>query len=190
MNQTGTSADLAALVVSAQAGDRVALEALLTAVRPPVFRYVLSRVVDKASAEDVTQEVTMTVVAALPRYVDTGRSVLAWVFGIAMRKVSEAHRAQRRRLESAVESIPECPGDQAHTDPEQVAYRAETTREMTAALAVLPPPQGEILRLRIAAGLSAHEVAAVLGMTPGAVRVAQHRALARLRTQLASEAAR
>jgi RNA polymerase sigma-70 factor (ECF subfamily) len=58
---------------------------------------------------------------------------------------------------------------------------------MTELLATLPEPQGEILRLRIAAGLSAEETAQVLGMSAGAVRVAQHRALARLRALTGSE---
>jgi RNA polymerase sigma-70 factor (ECF subfamily) len=50
----------------------------------------------------------------------------------------------------------------------------------------LPDRQREILVLRVAVGLSAEETAAAVGSTPGAVRVAQHRALARLREMLAS----
>ena len=45
----------------------------------------------------------------------------------------------------------------------------------------LPDHQRELLTLRVAVGLSAEETATSLGMTAGAVRVAQHRALARLR---------
>ena len=51
----------------------------------------------------------------------------------------------------------------------------------------LPDNQREIVLLRVAAGLSAAETADVLGMTLGAVRVAQHRALARLRQSTARE---
>ena len=45
----------------------------------------------------------------------------------------------------------------------------------------LTPRQREVLVLRIAVGLSAEETAQVVGSTPGAVRVTQHRALNRLR---------
>jgi RNA polymerase sigma-70 factor (ECF subfamily) len=55
-----------------------------------------------------------------------------------------------------------------------------------ALLEYLSPDQREILLLRVAAGLSAEDTAAALDMTPGAVRVAQHRALSRLRV-LASQ---
>jgi RNA polymerase sigma-70 factor (ECF subfamily) len=188
---SGEGDELRPLVSRAQAGDRAALESLLGQVRPQIFRYVLARLADRSSAEDVTQEVAMTIVSALPRYEDTGRPFLAWVFGIAIRKVSEAHRAQRRRPEAPVDELPD--GGATHTaadGPEAVSARLETTREMTALLAALPHPQGEILRLRIAAGLSADETAAVLGMTAGAVRVAQHRALTRLRASLPSEVLR
>jgi RNA polymerase sigma-70 factor (ECF subfamily) len=49
----------------------------------------------------------------------------------------------------------------------------------------LPAQQREILILRVAVGLSADETAAALGMSAGAVRVAQHRALGKLRTLVA-----
>jgi len=50
----------------------------------------------------------------------------------------------------------------------------------------LPDAQREVLLLRVVAGLSAEQTAAAVGSTAGAVRLAQHRALARLR-QLAVE---
>lgn len=48
-------------------------------------------------------------------------------------------------------------------------------------LRILPDKQREIVVLRIVVGLSAEETAGVVGSTAGAVRVAQHRALTRLR---------
>ena len=49
----------------------------------------------------------------------------------------------------------------------------------------LPEKQREILTLRIVVGMSAEETAEAVGSTPGAVRVAQHRALARLKSEIA-----
>lgn len=188
---TGERDDLRSLVALAQAGDRRALDALLATTRPQVHRYVLSRLADRASAEDVTQEVAMTIVSALPGYVDRGdqhSSFLPWVFGIALRKVSEAHRALGRRHDTPVEVVPDLA--ESADDPLALSVRLDTTRRMIALLAQLPHLQGEIVRLRVAAGLSSEETAAVLGMTPGAVRVAQHRALAKLRAMVNSEALR
>lgn len=57
---------------------------------------------------------------------------------------------------------------------------------MNALLQVLPEKQREILILRVVVGLSAEETADAVGSTPGAVRVAQHRALARLKSEVAA----
>jgi RNA polymerase sigma-70 factor (ECF subfamily) len=48
----------------------------------------------------------------------------------------------------------------------------------------LPAKQREILILRVVVGLSAEETAAAVGSTTGAVRVAQHRALSRLKSEI------
>ena len=58
---------------------------------------------------------------------------------------------------------------------------------MARLLEVLPAKQREIVVLRVVVGLSAEETADAVGSTPGAVRVAQHRALARLRRLLTGE---
>ncbi|HEX3005666.1 MAG TPA: sigma-70 family RNA polymerase sigma factor, partial [Angustibacter sp.] len=71
--------------------------------------------------------------------------------------------------------------------PEDLAVLASDAERARALLAQLPETQREILTLRVAAGWSADETARALGMSAGAVRVAQHRALGRLR-QLAEEA--
>jgi RNA polymerase sigma-70 factor (ECF subfamily) len=55
---------------------------------------------------------------------------------------------------------------------------------MAELLKVLPAKQREIVVLRVVVGLSAEETAEAVGSTPGAVRVAQHRALIRLRAAL------
>jgi RNA polymerase sigma-70 factor (ECF subfamily) len=152
-------------------------------IRPAVFRYCLARLLEPHDAEDVTQEVTVTMVTVMPRYVDTGRPFLAFVFGIAANKVSEFRRSARRRDEP-VETVPAGPAP-ADDQPEEAALRLETSRQVAALLDQLPSEQAELLRLRVVAGLSADEVGSVLGMTANAVRVAQHRALGRLRTLLA-----
>jgi RNA polymerase sigma-70 factor (ECF subfamily) len=180
ISDVGEDDSLAVLVARAQSGESTAVESLVGGLRPRIFRYVLARVLDPHTAEDVTQEVAMTVMSSLPRYVDTGRPFTAWVFGIATNKLRELRRAASRRPETAMDGVPERLADETF-DPERAAVRMDVARQVAALLATLPEPQAEILRLRVAAGLSAEETAAVLHMTPGAVRVAQHRALSRLR---------
>ncbi len=62
--------------------------------------------------------------------------------------------------------------------------QSDSAARMTKLLEILPEKQREILMLRIVVGLSAEETADAVGSTPGAVRVAQHRALAKLKTEI------
>lgn len=124
----------------------------------------------------------MSTVMALPRYRDQGRPFLAFVYGIAAHKVADAHRAASRNRADPSEVLPE---QVVTTDgPEQLAIDAESAERMNALLKVLPSKQREILILRVVVGLSAEETASAVGSTAGAVRVAQHRALARLKTEI------
>jgi RNA polymerase sigma-70 factor (ECF subfamily) len=178
--------DIAATVADAVGGDRRAMERLLSQVRPLVVRYCRARVGRQersfASADDVAQEVCLAVLTALPSYRDQGRPFLAFVYGIAAHKVADAHRAAARNRSEPVADVPDEPDDQA--GPEQHAMRGELSGEMAELLKVLPPKQREIVVLRVVVGLSAEETADAVGSTPGAVRVAQHRALSRLRAAL------
>ena len=66
-----------------------------------------------------------------------------------------------------------------HDGPEQRLLAGELAERLAGLLELLPPRQREVVLLRVAVGLSAEETAEAVGCTPGAVRVAQHRALKR-----------
>ena len=177
---------LNAVVAEAMAGDRDALGEVLETIRPIVVRYCRARVglMERSglSAEDVAQEVCLAAVMALPRYRDRGRPFLAFVYGIAAHKVADAYRAAGRDLAYPTDSMPE--HRSAEPDPEQAALEADSVTRMSELLEILPDKQREILILRVVVGLSAEETAEAVGSTPGAVRVAQHRALARLKSAI------
>ncbi len=124
----------------------------------------------------------MAAITAMPRYRDQGRPFLAFVYGIAAHKVADAHRAAARNRAEPTDELPERPTFDA--GPEQIALNVESSAQMNALLQVLPEKQREILILRVVVGLSAEETAAAVGSSPGAVRVAQHRALSRLRDEI------
>lgn len=177
-----TRDDIGALAGDAIAGDAGAVDALIRAIRPRVVRYCRVRLKPEFGgghdlADDVAQEVCVAVVSALPRYRDMGRPFLAFVHGIAAHKVADARRRRTAAphlvggvsVFDRVEEVPE-PG-------ERVAG-AQQAREL---VEQLPDQQREVVLLRVVAGYSAQETASALNVSPGAVRVQQHRALARLR---------
>jgi RNA polymerase sigma-70 factor, ECF subfamily len=177
---------LDAVVAEAVAGNRDALREVLEIIRPIVVRYCRARVgaTERSglSADDVAQEVCLAAITALPRYKDQGRPFLAFVYGIAAHKVADAHRAAARNRAEPTDVVPERLSMEA--GPEQMAIDSESAARMNRLLAVLPEKQREILILRVVVGMSAEETAEAVGSTSGAVRVAQHRALARLRAEI------
>ncbi|GBE65822.1 ECF RNA polymerase sigma factor SigD [Mycobacterium sp. MFM001] len=177
---------LDAVVADAVAGDRDALREVVETIRPIVVRYCRARVgtIERGglSADDVAQEVCLAAITALPRYRDRGRPFLAFVYGIAAHKVADAHRAAGRDLSYPAETLPE--RRSADAGPEEMAIEADSVTRMKELLEVLPDKQREILILRVVVGLSAEETATAVGTSAGAVRVAQHRALARLKSEI------
>ena len=177
---------------AAVAGDPAAVAVLLGRIQPQVQRFCRARLgrreTTMGSADDVAQDVCMAVLAVLPDYRFAGVSFRAFVFGIARHKIADAFRAMARNRCDAVEELPE--RISTEHGPEQMVLDAERNGRLDELLSVLGPRQVEILTLRIAVGLSAEETASALDSTPGAVRVAQHRALQRLRRELEERARR
>jgi len=180
--------DVRDLVARAIRGDARAAELLLTQLRPLIVRYCRARLGRSPgadfAADDAAQEVLLAVLTALPRYRDEGRPFEAFVFGIAAHKVADVQRAAGRSA-VPVADYPEtadlAPG------PEDLAIRAGEAQIARELLHRLPDNLRELLLLRVAVGLSAEETGRALDMSPGAVRVAQHRALARLRVFAAEQ---
>jgi RNA polymerase sigma-70 factor, ECF subfamily len=185
----GTSnSNMGMLAELAVGGQPAAIDTLLRQIRPMVVRYCrarLSRISGHYhAADDVAQEVCIAVLSALPRYQDMGRPFASFVFGIASHKVADAMRSAAR-LAIPTEDLPDGPDDRPGPEETAVAYfEAERARAL---LARLPVNQRQLLVLRLLTGLSAEETGHALGMSAGAVRVAQHRALARLRAIVIEE---
>jgi RNA polymerase sigma-70 factor (ECF subfamily) len=178
-DQTAVITDLSVLAARGRPAD---VDALIRQIRPMVVRYCLARLGNLAShyqvAEDVAQEVCVAILTALPRYRDMGRPFASFVFGIASHKVADARRSAAR-LAIPVDVLPDAADDQP--GPEDAVVASLEAQRARALLGRLPGHQRELLVLRVLTGLSAEETGAALGMSAGAVRVAQHRALASLR---------
>jgi RNA polymerase sigma-70 factor (ECF subfamily) len=175
----------AELVSRAARSDPDATAALLARLRPGVVRYCrahLGRIGGAfTTADDVAQEVCLATLRALPRFRDEGRPFSAFVYRIAANKVADAQRAALRHLSrTPVDTLPDHPD--AAPGPEQQALATDDARRLSLLLDQLSPTHREIIVLRVAAGLPAEEVGGVLGMSAAAVRMAQSRALAHLRT--------
>ena len=182
MPQQRVGGDLDRLAKDAQQGCGEAEEVLWESVRRLGHRYSRTRLSGYPGGahlvDDVAQDICIAVLGALPRYRDIGRPFEAFIHGIASRKVADAQRELARHAVPTADLPEEV--DDAPTPEDLAVHDSEvhTAREL---LALLPSNLRTIVMLRVASGLSAEETGAAMGMTPGAVRVAQHRALSRMR---------
>lgn len=182
-----SAADLSAVALLARDGDSDATAALLERVRALAHRYCRARLATYPAgqqlADDVAQDVCIAVLSALPRYRNRGKPFEAFVHGIATRKVADAQRSVAR-ADRPTGEVPD--GVDSRPTPEEEALNAADLKHAMNLLEELPEKLREVVVLRVAAGMSAEETGRSLGMSPGAVRVAQHRALTRLRKMAAS----
>ncbi len=175
------------LVDQARRGDGEALERLLLAHQPRLYRVARRLCRDEAEAEDVQQEALLLAARALARFRGEA-SFDTWLFTIARRV---CHRRRRLRsgeptpshrvsLETAAPSL----WDRGPL-PDEAASARWTAEAVARALAALEPRQREVVVLRDVEGCSAAETAALLGIGEGAVKSRLHRARAALRSSLA-----
>lgn len=182
----GGVGELRDYVAAARSGDPVAREHLLGSVLEVAHRYARARLgTYPAAAEvaaDVAQEVVVAVLTALPDFDDRGAPFEAFIYRVASHKVADAQRAHARAPVTA--DHVESPLFDAHVaSAESHVVERDEARRAWDLLETLPDRHREVLVLRVGVGLSAQETADALGMTPGSVRVAQHRALGELRAR-------
>jgi RNA polymerase sigma-70 factor (ECF subfamily) len=162
----------AALVAAAREEPRVFL-ALYDRYFDRVLGYVRVRIRDGATCEDVTSIVFTTALSQLARFRGDG-SFAGWLFQIARNAVQDVHR--RPRLERlALE--PTC----SEPDLEEQFLARERAAQLHAVVGLLAPEQQHLLALRYGAGLGFDEIGAIVGASPGTVRVRMHRTLNELR---------
>ena len=102
-----------------------------------------------------------------------------WLYGILRNVVQESWRASRRSQPQPLLI------DEPPAGPLDGIVRREQLDEVRTAFSELAAEDQEVLELRVVGGLNAEEIGEVLGRRAGAVRMAQSRALGRLRTRFA-----
>ena len=160
-------------------GDPEALSEVYRVLSGPLTAYLRSQVRDAQLAEDLTTETFLKLVRGCHRLEGGPFQIRSWLYRVAQRNVIDHLRARSRRPDEELTDLP--PEElTADGDPADAVTDLDTLERIKAALDSLSPDQAEVLRLRLVAGLSAPEVASVVGKTEGAVRALQHRGVATL----------
>jgi RNA polymerase sigma-70 factor (ECF subfamily) len=142
---------------------------------------------DPHTAEDVTEQVFLKALAALPRFreeaVGEGSTFKVWLYAIARNVIANERRQRRRHPASSLDEAFALP---APDDPSAAVEDRLEAERIWRAVASLPDDRRQALQLRLVHELSAREIGLLMGRSEGAVRVLIHRALDAVRRQLAS----
>ena len=179
----------AGLLDAARRGDARSLETLLERHQERVYRFGMKMCRDPEDARDVLQD-TLLAMARGVRDFRGQSSISTWLYSIARsfcikkRRRSKFAPEPERSLESeSVEEAAAVP-DPARSPDEELAGR-EVRQALERAIGELEPMYREVLVLRDIEGLSAPEVAEVLGLGVPAVKSRLHRARASVRERVA-----
>jgi RNA polymerase sigma-70 factor, ECF subfamily len=161
----------------ARAGDETGFVHLWRTLQPPLLRYLTVR--GNHAPEDLAAETWLQVVRDLHTFRGGSTEFRAWLFTVARHRAVDQGRARASRPVVPV-ADPAGSGaapEASHPSAEQDAAEREATAAALRLVASLPPEQAEMVMLRVVAGLDVATVSDLVGKTPGAVRVAVHRAL-------------
>ena len=175
----------AALIRRASNGEAEAFGALYDRYVDQVYRYVFYRVRNEAEAEDVTSDVFMRALRAIPKY-EPRQAFLAWLYRIARNAVIDRGRRQKARTQVSFEDALAHPmGDQT-VDPNAGLLAGSDAAVVRAAMQQLTPLQQEILVLRYVEGYDTKTISKLVGKRDGTIRGIEFRALKQLRALIPS----
>lgn len=175
------------LLARAQAGDRVALESLVTRYLPRLQRWASGRLPrwarDMADTQDLVQETLFQTFQKIDRFEARGEGALYGYLrkAILNRIRDELRRAKRRPAMSEADSRLQDHGQSPLDD----AIGHEAIERYERALARLRQEDREAVVARIELGYTAEEIAGLLGKpTANAARMAVERAIVRLAKEM------
>jgi RNA polymerase sigma-70 factor (ECF subfamily) len=180
-----------ALAVEARDGSEDAFRLLVERYERPVYGLLIRMVRRAATAEDLAQETFLKAYRALPRF-DPARRFSSWLFKIAHNAALDSLRREGGEPLSLDAPIgdsgepPELPEDPRSENPFARAAGRDLGRALERAIASLRPQYREILLLRFVEELAYEEIASVLDLPLGTVKIHIFRARRELARDLAA----
>jgi RNA polymerase sigma-70 factor (ECF subfamily) len=162
----GAESDEDVLIQAAQT-EPEALGELCHRYAPRLYGYFRARTGDDDTAQDLTQQVFVKAIDALPRYDYRGAPFGAWLFRIARNLLTDRHR--RHRATVSWDLLPEPSSTGSGNVLETNVLEEETRARVRVVLRDLQTDQRELILLRFVAGLTLRQIAAVVGKSQSTV---------------------
>ncbi|MBK9195800.1 MAG: sigma-70 family RNA polymerase sigma factor [Flavobacteriales bacterium] len=174
--------------IAAARRDPQAFAPLYERYHKPIFLFVLKRVQDRDLCGDLTAQVFLKSMAALPKYEGRGLPFKAWLYRIALNEVLMHFRRNKGKqfmdvAEPQAAALITYAAERDEDDDRSIDK--ELMERLARALGKLLPAQTMLIELRFFDGLSFLEVGQVLGIAEAAAKMRTHRVLGTLREYLA-----
>lgn len=171
------------LIGRAQAGDRDALNELVSLYWQPVYRFVSYKTGNPEDAQELTQETFFRAFRSLPNFRQTDATFKTYLSHIALNLIRDFWRKKGRTptlvdIADYQESGPE------NDRPDVQAINLERRKAIAQVLQELPADQRQAVELRIITGLPVRDAALAMGRSEAAVKMLQQRALKSLQVLL------
>jgi RNA polymerase sigma-70 factor (ECF subfamily) len=176
------------LMLAYRDGDAAAFEALYARHRSRLFRYLLHQSGRREQADEMFQEIWMSVIRARSGY-EVSAKFTTWLYRIAHNRLIDGFRARGRLAEFEVDAgdadgdLPDYPAP-ADAQPERLVERAQLAGRLLAAIEALPAAQREAFLLATEGGLTVEEIGNATGTGYETAKSRLRYAYSRLRGEL------
>ena len=176
------------LMLAYREGDAGAFEALYRRHRGALYRFVARSVRERATAEELYQEIWMRVIEARGRY-EAQAKFTTWLYTIAHNRLVDHWRKRGLALVSLDQEdfAAADPPAGAASDPLRRLEGREQLARFARALETLPPAQREAFLLHEEAGMGVAEIARATGSNEEAAKSRLRYALAKLKEAVADD---
>ena len=155
----------------------ISLDQIYTDYSGKVMGYIRARVRGQADAEDLHSEVFEKILRKIDGFDPSKASLSTWIFTITRNTVIDHYRRSK-----PTEELDENLADDS--EPDEGLLNSESLSELAGALRSLPEEMRDIIVLRYYDGKPLTEIAELMGLSYGAVKLRHQSALARLRKAL------
>ncbi len=166
-------------IALAKAGDREAIESLISAHYSSVYRICVRMMGGREDAQDATQEAFIRMVRFLPKY-DSNRPFIPWLYSISMNAFRDQLRKRKRHRTEPIEYVADTQLVALSSVEHQVSIN-EDLAVLQAGLRTLSEKERAVIVLRDIEGMSTRDVAQTMGTKEETVRSQISRARVKLK---------
>ena len=163
-------------------GDRSALQAVYDATSAKLFGVVFRILNDRSEAEDVLQEVYITVWTKAAQFDETRASPITWLATMARNRAIDRQRQVGRRIQRPIEDADDIPDDKE--SGLDTVLRTETSTRLDGCISELDDQQQKALKTAFFEGRTYEDVATLFGVPTGTMKSWIRRSLIKLKACL------